>query len=147
MKMLVLLCALVSIVCAGDSLKLRRVSLNGRLQDGGLVGQVRADVTYEMKDGSNPNVTTSYFRQKLDHFDSNNNATWLQYYWQNTGNYRPGGPIFILIGGEAPTSQDWIDDCAGTTSNRFPIIAVCFSTRPDDIPQVSKILRCNGFPV
>lgn len=146
---IVFLCVLVYAAFANDdSPRLRRVSVNGRLQDGGLVGQVRANVNYELTKGANPNITKRWFNQKLDHFDPNNKATWLQFYWQNTGNYKPGGPIFLLIGGEAPTSQDWIDDCEQTLhrSSLSFVLPSCFSQYSNDLSQVSERLWRDGLP-
>ncbi|RUS32631.1 serine carboxypeptidase S28-domain-containing protein [Jimgerdemannia flammicorona] len=45
------------------------------------------------------------FPQKVDHFDSNNNATFPQRYWVNSTNYRPGGPIIFFSVGEADASR------------------------------------------
>ncbi|KAF8214964.1 serine carboxypeptidase S28-domain-containing protein [Mycena galopus ATCC 62051] len=43
-----------------------------------------------------------WFRQPLDHFDTNSNATFRQRYWVNKRHYNPdkGGPVFVLDGGE-----------------------------------------------
>ncbi|KAF3163001.1 hypothetical protein TWF225_007277 [Orbilia oligospora] len=52
---------------------------------------------------SNPNAipyTELWFPQKVDHFDPSNNNTFQQRYWISTHFYKPGGPIFVLDGGE-----------------------------------------------
>lgn len=43
-----------------------------------------------------------WFRQPVDHFDKNSNATFRQRYWVNTRHYNPekGGPVIVLDGGE-----------------------------------------------
>ncbi|QRV75051.1 Serine carboxypeptidase S28 [Ceratobasidium sp. AG-Ba] len=41
-----------------------------------------------------------YFEQPLDHFDKSVNKTFGQRYWINTDYYEPGGPVFVLDGGE-----------------------------------------------
>ncbi|KAJ6508343.1 serine carboxypeptidase S28-domain-containing protein [Mycena sanguinolenta] len=43
-----------------------------------------------------------WFRQPVDHFDKNSNATFLQRYWVNKRHYNPdkGGPVIVLDGGE-----------------------------------------------
>ena len=74
----------------------------------------------------NPHVSINWFNQTLDHMDGFNTRTWLQVsqpfthspfpplsnfqkYWVNNQFYRKGGPVFIQIGGEGPTSRHWID--------------------------------------
>nr|XP_033812628.1 thymus-specific serine protease isoform X2 [Geotrypetes seraphini] len=48
----------------------------------------------------------SYFRQPLDHFNRQNNATYNQRYWINEEYWkRPQGPIFLYIGGESSLSK------------------------------------------
>ncbi|KAF3186713.1 hypothetical protein TWF788_002939 [Orbilia oligospora] len=52
---------------------------------------------------SNPNAipyTELWFPQKVDHFNPSNNNTFQQRYWISTHFYKPGGPIFVLDGGE-----------------------------------------------
>ncbi|KAK6333710.1 hypothetical protein TWF730_003893 [Orbilia blumenaviensis] len=44
--------------------------------------------------------TQLWFPQKVDHFDPSNNNTFQQRYWLSTHFYKPGGPIFVLEGGE-----------------------------------------------
>lgn len=46
-----------------------------------------------------------YTEQLVDHFDSLNKTTWSQRYFVNTTYYEPGGPVFLMIGGEGPESQ------------------------------------------
>jgi hypothetical protein len=42
-----------------------------------------------------------FFKQRLDHFDSDCNKTWLNRYYQSTKYFGgPGKPIFMVIGGE-----------------------------------------------
>ncbi|KAG9098271.1 hypothetical protein FS749_004258 [Ceratobasidium sp. UAMH 11750] len=41
-----------------------------------------------------------YFEQPLDHFDKSVNKTFGQRFWINTDYYEPGGPVFVLNGGE-----------------------------------------------
>uniref|UniRef100_A0A914UYQ5 Serine carboxypeptidase S28 n=1 Tax=Plectus sambesii TaxID=2011161 RepID=A0A914UYQ5_9BILA len=53
-------------------------------------------------------VLVHNFAQKLDHFDMSDNRVWLQEYWLNQQWYKPGGPIFLMLGGEGPDSQGWV---------------------------------------
>lgn len=41
-----------------------------------------------------------YFTQPLDHFDKSVNKTFGQRFWVNADYYEPGGPVFVLDGGE-----------------------------------------------
>ena len=41
-----------------------------------------------------------WFRQPLDHFDTNRKDTFLQRYWVSDRYYKPGGPVIVLDGGE-----------------------------------------------
>lgn len=96
---------------------------NGRVR-GGMVGHWKEDWTDGKSEqesaniGStipgNPNVTIGWFDQKLDHFNQNDIRTWKQKYWMNDMFYKPGGPVFIMIGGEGPISRHWIDINEGT---------------------------------
>ncbi|XP_076060086.1 putative serine protease K12H4.7 [Oratosquilla oratoria] len=49
-----------------------------------------------------------WFDQKLDHFDPTNLQTWKQRYFTNDTFYVPGGPVFLMIGGEGPASPNWM---------------------------------------
>lgn len=72
-------------------------------------------------------VTTKYFDQVLDHFNSSASGTWKQvgvfFSWRsdwsittfsaqryqvNEGVYEQGGPIFVMIGGEGAISAAWL---------------------------------------
>ncbi|KAM8952267.1 thymus-specific serine protease [Pelodytes ibericus] len=47
-----------------------------------------------------------YITQPLDHFNRGNNATYRQRYWINEAFWqRPGGPVFLYIGGESSLSE------------------------------------------
>uniref|UniRef100_A0A7I5E9W2 Intestinal prolyl carboxypeptidase 1 n=1 Tax=Haemonchus contortus TaxID=6289 RepID=A0A7I5E9W2_HAECO len=51
---------------------------------------------------------TGYFTQPVDHFNNQNPATFDQKYYKNEQWAREGGPIFLMIGGEGPSSSKWI---------------------------------------
>ncbi|KAE9548097.1 hypothetical protein FO519_008688 [Halicephalobus sp. NKZ332] len=55
-------------------------------------------------------ITDTHFTQKLDHFDDSNTATFQQHYWYNDGWYKPGGPQFLMIGGESAGNPFWVID-------------------------------------
>merc|ERR1719228_2258998 len=50
-----------------------------------------------------------YFDQVLDHFNAIDGRTWDQRFWENMEHYAPGGPAFIMIGGEAEASPGWLN--------------------------------------
>ena len=58
------------------------------------------------KNGRPANYTTNYFTQLIDHFQEspryapNTNETFQQRYWYDDTYYKPGGPVFLYIGGE-----------------------------------------------
>uniref|UniRef100_A0A7E4US96 Serine protease K12H4.7 n=1 Tax=Panagrellus redivivus TaxID=6233 RepID=A0A7E4US96_PANRE len=54
-------------------------------------------------------VADQHFVQQLDHFDASNNKTWLQRFWYNDKWYKPGGPQFLMIGGESAESPTWVE--------------------------------------
>lgn len=49
-----------------------------------------------------------WFEQKLDHFNPADTRTWKQKYFVNSTFYKPGGPVFLQIGGEGPASPKWM---------------------------------------
>lgn len=58
-----------------------------------------------------PNVQTppeQWFTQKLDHYKPTDSRTWQQRYYTNDAYYRPGGPVFLMIGGEGPIGVGWM---------------------------------------
>ncbi|KAK6534082.1 hypothetical protein TWF281_005420 [Arthrobotrys megalospora] len=65
---------------------------------------LRAELERRSLDNSlDPNAipyTQHWFPQKVDHFDPSNNNTFQQRYWISTHFYKPGGPVFVLEGGE-----------------------------------------------
>ncbi|KAH9489193.1 hypothetical protein Btru_044461 [Bulinus truncatus] len=49
-----------------------------------------------------------WFLQKLDHFNGADNRVWKQRYFVNDTYYKPGGPIFVQIGGEGTADPIWM---------------------------------------
>lgn len=49
-----------------------------------------------------------WFEQLLDHFDATNVRTWQQRFYTNTEFYKPGGPVFLMIGGEGEATAKWM---------------------------------------
>lgn len=49
-----------------------------------------------------------WFEQLLDHFNPTNAATWKQRFYTNKEFYEPGGPVFLMIGGEGEATADWM---------------------------------------
>lgn len=49
------------------------------------------------------------FEQILDHFQhSSTDTTWTQHFQCNASFHAPGGPVFLLLGGEGPASPVWV---------------------------------------
>ncbi|XP_020492543.1 thymus-specific serine protease [Labrus bergylta] len=49
-----------------------------------------------------------WFLQKLDHFNGADSREWKQRYFVNEAFYKPGGPVFLMIGGEGPANPAWM---------------------------------------
>ncbi|XP_008307002.1 thymus-specific serine protease [Cynoglossus semilaevis] len=49
-----------------------------------------------------------WFVQKLDHFNGADSREWKQRYFVNGNFYKPGGPVFLMIGGEGPANLAWM---------------------------------------
>ncbi|CAJ0610146.1 unnamed protein product [Cylicocyclus nassatus] len=54
-----------------------------------------------------PWVVRSNFKQKVDHFNPTNTATWDQRYYYNPKYARNTSIIFLMIGGEGPENGKW----------------------------------------
>lgn len=54
------------------------------------------------------NVNEAWIEQPLDHFNPRENRTWSMRYYENSALYKPGGPIFIMIGGEWEISPGYL---------------------------------------
>jgi len=57
---------------------------------------------------TSPREDQLWYSQKLDHFDIAGTPHWNQRYWKNLDYYKPGGPAFIMIGGEAEANPRWM---------------------------------------
>jgi len=73
--------------------------IKGRLRDGGFLGHLGRS----FKAAQNHDVE-HWFKQKLNHFEPADETTWSQRYYVNAENYKPGGPVFLYIGGEGELS-------------------------------------------
>ncbi|MEQ2225860.1 hypothetical protein ILYODFUR_021887 [Ilyodon furcidens] len=51
-----------------------------------------------------------WFTQKLDHFNGADSRVWKQRYFVNETFYKPGGPVFLMIGGEGPANPAWMKE-------------------------------------
>ncbi|KAE9548098.1 hypothetical protein FO519_008689 [Halicephalobus sp. NKZ332] len=81
----------------------KRHMIRGRLSHG-LVPKGTVDPTKQRRSSE------SYITQKIDNFDSSNTATYQQRYWSSDEWYKPGGPQFLMIGGESGEDPYWVDD-------------------------------------
>lgn len=58
-----------------------------------------------------PNITVppaEWFVQQLDHFNPTIPRTWEQRYFTNPRFFVPGGPVFLMIGGEGTADPTWM---------------------------------------
>ncbi|XP_045200645.2 putative serine protease K12H4.7 isoform X2 [Mercenaria mercenaria] len=73
---------------------------------GGKVGAPKA------QDGVRLPDQQFYEFQKVNHFDGSDFRYWKQRYFVNNATFRAGGPIFLMLGGEAEASPAWLVDGA-----------------------------------
>jgi hypothetical protein len=57
-----------------------------------------------------PKVPTRYHDSKVDNFDPSNTKTYKQRYYYNDKWYKPGGPQFLMIGGEGREDSYWVEN-------------------------------------
>lgn len=74
-------------------------------QTGGNLGTASKSSDFLADDFLPPEEWTT---QLLDHFDPTNTRTWKQRFYTNKEYYQPGGPVFLMIGGEGEASADWM---------------------------------------
>lgn len=53
-------------------------------------------------------VDEKWITQPLDHFDRTEKRTWQMRYYENANYFKPGGPIYIYVGGEWTISPGWV---------------------------------------
>ncbi|XP_032400936.1 thymus-specific serine protease isoform X1 [Xiphophorus hellerii] len=66
-----------------------------------------------------------WFIQKLDHFNGADSRVWKQRYFVNEDFYKPGGPVFLMIGGEGPANPAWMKEGTWLTYAQ-KLGALCF---------------------
>ena len=99
MKMAKLLVVFVLTYFAGLSSCWRLIH-NGRLK-GGFLGAPRSSYNGKLPEDR-------WFTQRLDHFNEAETRTWKQRYFVNDTFHKPGGPVFLMIGGEGEASAMWL---------------------------------------
>ncbi|KAI9209079.1 peptidase S28 [Polychytrium aggregatum] len=52
--------------------------------------------------------TPYWIDQPLDHFSPKSNGTFRQKYFFNDQYYKPGGPVWLFVGGEVPLDGGWV---------------------------------------
>lgn len=63
-----------------------------------------AQATFSAK----PQYKPYCFDQPTSHFDPKHNATFCHRYWIDASSYKPGGPIFLLDGGETSGADRYV---------------------------------------
>ncbi|XGW17982.1 hypothetical protein V3C99_002521 [Haemonchus contortus] len=85
--------------------KFRRHMIRGR-PEGGFVPKPTRNEKYA-RDISSEGET---FQNKVDHFSNTSTAVYTQRYWYNDQWYVPGGPAFLMLGGESEGDRYWVLD-------------------------------------
>lgn len=98
MKILIIFCLII--ICNFDCIFGWRSFLRGKSKNGN-IGAPILSKEYELPEDM-------WFQQNLDHFDPTNMQTWQQRYFKNAENYKHGGPIFLMIGGEGEANAKWM---------------------------------------
>ncbi|KAJ9590370.1 hypothetical protein L9F63_016607 [Diploptera punctata] len=93
-------CVLLSVLLSSYA-EARRLFFRGR-QFGGMLGSPRRGTNVTI------NVPDEYFEQQLDHFNPTEARTFQQRYFTNASFHLPGGPVFLMIGGEAAANPAWV---------------------------------------
>lgn len=75
-------------------------------QTGGNLGGATKINGLSTENGSLP--PDEWFVQMLDHFNPTNVGTWKQRFYTNKEYYEPGGPVFLMIGGEGEATAEWM---------------------------------------
>ncbi|KIH60371.1 serine carboxypeptidase S28 [Ancylostoma duodenale] len=101
---LLLLGLAVAVQCAPQK-KFRRHMVRGRPMSGFVPKPIRNEKFV----GKNLAVA-GLFQNKVDHFNTSNSATYNQRYWYNDQWYKPGGPAFLMLGGESGEDPYWVED-------------------------------------
>lgn len=66
-------------------------------------------INQDLRSLYNKEYKEHWFTQRQDHENPRNLNTYQQRYFMSDTNFKPGGPIFISIGGEGPISAPWLD--------------------------------------
>lgn len=105
MRLLLLLVAVLPAASAG------RHFWRGRPHNG-TVGQPSQSEHCHNADGQRiacaPLPADEWFEQLLDHFTATDGGTWRQRFYTNREHYVPGGPVFLMIGGEGEATAKWM---------------------------------------
>lgn len=68
---------------------------------------IRGVIPPSMPRHASPKLSESSFFVARDHFNPKDEKTWQMRYFDNSEYYRPGGSIFIFVGGEVPAHPAW----------------------------------------
>ncbi|XP_068601635.1 thymus-specific serine protease [Brachionichthys hirsutus] len=83
---------------------------------------------HEADDSAHPSgavLEDQWFIQRLDHFDGADDREWKQRYFVNDAFHKPGGPVFLMIGGEGSANPAWMQYGAWITYAE-KLGALCF---------------------
>ncbi|VDO45344.1 unnamed protein product [Haemonchus placei] len=85
--------------------KFRRHMIRGRPM-GGFVPKPTRNEKY----ARDISFVADSFQNKVDHFSNTSTAVYTQRYWYNDHWYTPGGPVFLMLGGESEEDPYWVQD-------------------------------------
>ncbi|KAH9370512.1 hypothetical protein HPB48_020528 [Haemaphysalis longicornis] len=91
---------LVALAASASATLMHRGRPRGRF---GMLGEPRSELRMSSRDPQE-----HWFVQPLCHFNPAGTDTWKQRYMVNDEFYRPGGPVFLMFGGEGEASIKWL---------------------------------------
>lgn len=87
--------------------KFEKRTLAGRPVSGGFLGRLNRKRSERLE---RDQVTTNYITQPIDHFNFSDTRTYQQLFYANDKYYKTGGPVFLVISGEAAADEYWISE-------------------------------------
>ncbi|XP_028650255.1 thymus-specific serine protease [Erpetoichthys calabaricus] len=72
------------------------------------IHSLKASWNFRFNAAHKANAEDLWFTQKLDHFNGADDRVWKQRYFINDTFHHPGGPVFLMIGGEGPANPAWM---------------------------------------
>ncbi|RWS18724.1 putative serine protease K12H4.7-like protein [Leptotrombidium deliense] len=61
-------------------------------------------------------IEPQWMQQSLDHFNPADTRTWKQRYFVSDQHFKPGGPVFLQLGGEGTADPVWLSEGQAATN-------------------------------